>query len=343
MSLHQPWLGDQLGPVTCYLYAPPSSFMLYAPPSLYRGRFAEYPVRYGNSLFFYIFGNTSVHGSIHVSVYPATLDPNRELYFDDKNQSISAEDEKAWVSIDLADISTQNIFDVEAGTYSTLTYQMQSYRFLKPAGWNYVGLFPQFKEVPQVMSQFRQETIYPGVLLPGKPIVGSLHVNPNAHASITLREAKIYSLVNVVGLIGGVFGLCMAIQSCMFGYRPRSPWGIVHRWFMGNLRRSMSQALVGPSEGLHKTVSYVRPVQQRFLNPDVSMTSSIEGDATISPVSPQEIDSQHRLDLVEERLQLMELVLKFYYINDEVFRTVDSAFEDAERDSRKDSLMSRES
>ncbi|KAF7725488.1 hypothetical protein EC973_009588 [Apophysomyces ossiformis] len=331
MSYHQPWYADQLGPVTCYLYAPPSSFLL--------GNTVDLSTNNGSQLIFYLWGNATVYGRVHTSVYPPRMDPNMAYYFNDTSQLISPQQGAAWLNNDRNDISATNIFDIEPGTYSTINYQIQNHRYLEPTGWNYVGFLPQLNSTPEIVSEFRQEAPNPGMLQPGGSIVGSVYVTPSAYVDVTLRETKIYSLVNAIGFIGGVFGIFVAFQAWMFGYRPRSPWGIVHRWSVGDMRRSISRGLINRFDLLRTPVPLVNPVHRRFSMFNIKSyghgNDPDEEDALMSPMSPNENDDHHRLDRMEERLQLMELLFKSYYIDDEVFRTLDRALKEPEKEVRK--------
>ncbi|KAG0187212.1 hypothetical protein DFQ28_006712 [Apophysomyces sp. BC1034] len=331
MSRHQPWYADQLGPVVCYLYAPPAWFLL--------GNTVNPAINNGSQLIFTLYGNATVYGRVHTSVYPPGVDPNLAYYYNDTSQLITPQQGAAWLNNDRNDISATNIFDIEPGTYSTINYQIQNHRYLQPTGWNYVGFLPQLNDTPEIVTEFRQEAPNRAILQPGNYIFGSLYVTPSAYLNVTLRETKIYSLVNAIGFVGGVFGIFVAFQAWMFGYRPRSPWGIVHRWSVGDMRRSISRGLTARFDLLRTPVPLVNPVHRRFSMLNIKSygngTDRDEEDALMSPMSPNDNDERHRLDRMEERMQLMELLFKSYYIDDEVFRTLDRAMKDPERGLRK--------
>ena len=155
--------------------------------------------------------------------------------------------------------------------------------------------------------------------------------------------------MNGIGFVGGLFGLFVAFQSNMFGYRPNSPFGLVHRWSFGEMRSSISEGLRSRF-GLSKTpVPLVNPVHNRYSinmrnygpnyedDDDDEESTFIDSDSIngshqnaalhneVPNYSSFGNDEIQRLASVEDRMQLLELLFKSYYVDDEVFRRLDVA------------------
>jgi hypothetical protein len=144
--------------------------------------------------------------------------------------------------------------------------------------------------------------------------LGTFVVAPAAYQTTVYKESKIYSLLNALGFVGGVVGLVFGFQAWLFGYRPRSPWGVVHRWSVGDMKRSLLRGL----QNNFKTeagIPLVHPVHKRF---------SQQQQPGYTPYSPFDADPD-RISKVEERMQVLELLFKAYYVDDEVFRSLDNA------------------
>lgn len=334
LSRHTPFFITDFGGLTCYLFHAPTTFQLASN--------VNPQVNNGSKILFNLFGSqANSEANVHVQLYPPTRDPNMRYFFNDTSQDLNDADMADWLNNDGNDFTTTNILDIDPGTYSTMMYQMQENLYLKDVGWNYVGFSPSYNSTAEVVTTFRQEK--PSLdtsTASSLGLVNAIYMNPTSYNVIQQREQKIYSLINGIGFVGGLFGLFVAFQALMFGFRPRSPWGIVHRWSVGDMKRSIAYGLRSRFNRLHTPVPLVNPVHRRFsvLNvksygPDYEDSddddlSDVEGRGIVSPTE----DDRSRLSHVEERMQLLELIFKSYYVDDEVFRHLDRALKKSDTD-----------
>jgi hypothetical protein len=304
MSMHTPVFSDQLGEVSCYLFRGDSSFQMTGSSGNNNG----------SHMIFTVYGDKTVqYGRVHVSIWPKQMDPNVPIYNLAGNTMLSTVDIANWLNDERNDIQVDNVYDFAPNTYNTLQYQIIDHQYLQPAGWNYVGFMSITNSTPEIDTQFRQESANPMYNLTHLDL-GTFVVAPAAYQTTVYKESKIYSLLNALGFVGGVVGLVFGFQAWLFGYRPRSPWGVVHRWSVGDMKRSLLRGL----QNNFKTeagIPLVHPVHKRF---------SQQQQPGYTPYSPFDADPD-RISKVEERMQVLELLFKAYYVDDEVFRSLDNA------------------
>ncbi|KAI9276084.1 hypothetical protein BY458DRAFT_506317 [Sporodiniella umbellata] len=300
MSVFKPVFTDGLGAVACYLFKPSTDFRLTGTSG----------VNNGSRLLFTFFGDPTAYGRIHVSVYPQRMDPNALVYgVGDNNVLLTQAKVDDWMTNEINDLQVSNVYDIEPFTYSTLSYKLIDHRYLQSQGWNYVGFLPITNSTPEVETHFRQEAPNPTYNLTHNDL-GVFSVTPDGFVTTIAKEVKMYTLVNALGFVGGIFGLLITIQAWLFGFRPRSPWGVVHRWSVGDMKRSLLNGLQSKFKITNSGIPLVHPVHHRF-----SMTD----------LSPMEESESQRVQRVEERMQMLEMLFKAYYVDDEVFRSLDDA------------------
>lgn len=308
MSVFSPLFTDRLGNVQCYLFRAPNDFKLTSTSGLNNG----------SRLIFTMYGDQSIAAArVHISVYPKAMDPNAYVYGinDDTPVLLDQGAVLAWQNDERNDVAATNIFSVEPFTYSALSYEISDHRYLQDVGWNYVGFLPISNHTPEISSDFRTEAPNPRYTQ-GHADLGLVAVSPVAFTEIIDREVKMYTLVNALGFVGGIFGLLIAVQAWLFGFRPRSPWGVVHRWSIGDMKRSLLRGLQDKFKTTDAAgIPLVHPVHKRFSVNDFNNLG-------------YESETQ-RISRVEERMQVMELLFKAYYVDDEVFRSLDNANKNA--------------
>ncbi|KAI8377308.1 hypothetical protein BD560DRAFT_367080 [Blakeslea trispora] len=303
MSVFQPTFSDNLGAVNCYLFRAPDDFKLTSTSG----------ANNGSRLLFTMFGDQSAnYGRVHVSVYPKNMDPNAKVYgYNDGISNYLREfDVLTWQNNERNDLEATNVYTIEPFTYSALSYGIVDHRYLQPVGWNYVGFLPITNSTPEISSTFRQEAPNP-TYTSGHADLGIVAIFPNQFATLIDREVKMYTLVNALGFVGGIFGMLVAVQTWLFGFRPRSPWGVVHRWSTGSRKQSLLKGLQQKFKTSDSGIPLVHPVHHRF---------SVNEFQNLG----QETEAQ-RVSRVEERMQVLELLFKAYYVDDEVFRSLDNA------------------
>ncbi|CDS11467.1 hypothetical protein LRAMOSA03730 [Lichtheimia ramosa] len=309
MSIFTPTFASQLGAVNCYLFRSDESFKMTSTSG----------ANNGSRLLFTFFGDQSIsYGRVHVSLYPKAMDPNVKVYNvnDDIPVIMSDFDVLTWQNNERNDIQTTNIFEIEPYSYNALSYKLIDHRYLQSVGWNYVGFSPITNSTPEIESNFRAEAPNPNYTQTHADLA-FMAVYPEAYANFTDREVKMYTLLNALGFVGGVFGLLVAVQTWLFGFRPSSPWGTVHRWAVGDLKRSLLRGLQSNFKTNESSIPLVHPLHPRF---SMNNVSNLE----------YEPDGQ-RISRVEERMQILEMLFKSYYVNDEIFRSLDYATKSSPR------------
>ncbi|CAO3588672.1 unnamed protein product [Absidia cylindrospora] len=300
MTVFQPYFSDKLGPVSCYLFRTDASFQLTATSDN----------NIGSRLIFTLFGDPTItNGRIHLSAYPKEMDPNAKIYnIDDGTPVLSSlDDVLKWQTTEINDLPAGNVFTVAPFSYSYMEYTLLDHHYLQEVGWNYVGFLPLTNSIPELETRFRTVAAnpYDAPLLQDIGTIGMIAVTPENYMNNTKRQVKMYTLVNALGFVGGIFGLLLAFQAWLFGYRPRSPWGVVHRWSVGDMKRSLLRGLQSKFKTTDDAgIPLVHPVYKRF--------NVIESES-------------QRMRRMEERMQVMERLLKAYYVDDEVFRSLDNA------------------
>jgi hypothetical protein len=307
---------------------------------------------------------------------------------------------------------SKNSYQLNTNVMSTISYELIKHISLKKGAWNYIGVSPSVNVQHKVETLVYSEsfiTEYSSMPGSNSPF-GSLHVYPLYYQTKVLREQKAFAFINAIGIFGGLFGLLFSLQSCLFGYRPRSPWGYMHRWSFGQFRSSLmnglqtnffpatSKTLVyrkalanklrePPSVAFNDNIraqmnTYILPqhntiytgsyhssnssiVQQQH---QANLPSTIQTSGTINslhplvippkddttyllPLSPSinmpSVDDKStnelRMALIEERIHMLERLFQAYYIDDEIFRSLDRALQADTPVSSSSSAYSTES
>ncbi|KAI8140832.1 hypothetical protein BJV82DRAFT_561859 [Fennellomyces sp. T-0311] len=319
LTLHQPWFMGNLGNNTCYLFLADTTIgeTVFPPVNLAPGTVPG--VNNGTELQFAFYpapSQVNMTGRIHISFYPSSRNPIRQFYLNQSSPFLTEDDISTWLSADTDDFQVGNTVDIFPNEVSYIEFQLERTEYLQNKGWNYVGFAPSHNSTPEVTITARTQEKAPGWEdIAG--IITTAFISPASYSTLVHREQKIYSLVNAVGFIGGLFGLFVAFQAIMFGYRPRSPFGIVHRWSFGS---SISEGLVNRFSLSKTPVPLVNPVHNRY-----SINMRNYGPKYGDDEESTFIDDAQRLASVEDRMQLLELLFKSYYVDDEVFRQLDLA------------------
>ncbi|KAI9319235.1 hypothetical protein BX666DRAFT_1924266 [Dichotomocladium elegans] len=304
MSVFTPTFASDLGAVSCFLFRSDASFRMTSTSG----------ANNGSRLLFTFFGDQTIStGRVHVSVYPKQMDPNVKVYnINDEIPVIMSDfDVLNWQNNERNDIATSNIYEVAPYTYNALSYDLIDHRYLQPVGWNYVGFSPISNSTPEVETTFRAEAPNPRYVQTHADL-SFMAVYPATYATFIDRETKMYTLLNALGFVGGIFGILVAVQTWLFGFRPRSPWGVVHRWSVGEMRRSLLRGLQANFKTTESTVPLVHPLHPRFSMNNMPADLGYESEG-------------QRISRVEERMQILELLFKSYYVDDEIFRSLDNA------------------
>ncbi|KAG2204366.1 hypothetical protein INT47_009408 [Mucor saturninus] len=224
--------------------------------------------------------------------------------------------------------------------------------------WNFVGIFPKYIYTSD-LSITHTEPMSRGTYAKTEgqePVVlGDIAISPKTFTQRIITEKRDTTIVSSLGVVGGIVGILLAIQVFLFGARPPKPWGIVHtttiRSSIKNKRQRILEKYFSISDA--QSVPFVTPVHQRFssiyelnssdnhhdhekqlieenvLLDDEGLILDHDVDEALSktPILDAAMDTkdtlkdlQERLGQLEGRNQMLELVLKAYYIDDRIFQ-----------------------
>ncbi|KAI9305320.1 hypothetical protein BJ944DRAFT_265415 [Cunninghamella echinulata] len=295
-----------------------------------------------SELLFNVYTNATYRAAIHVDLFPHNYDPIENIYFGKENL-MPAEEINGWKADDRVGAHVANSYDLLPGQLMYINYQLIDHQYLKKTGWNYMGILPSLNSTPELDSTQHTNTLEMAAQqnLVSQP-ASYIKIRPEAMITQSLREQKLYSVISALSYMGGLYSVFITLQTLLFGYRPTSPWGLVHRWSIGELKRSISHGLVSRFQTLKTPVPLVNPVHRRFsqlniksygyqnIGPlhgggDAFDDDDMEKGATEHDPLAQFDNEENRLTRMEDRLQLLELLFKSYYINDEVFKSLDKA------------------
>jgi hypothetical protein len=200
-----------------------------------------------------------------------------------------------------------------------------------------VGIASKKQDVYEIQTDITSES-YQTHYISGASSTGTLYVLARICQTKVLSEQRAFTIMNATGVFGGLFGLLFSLQSCLFGHRPRSPWGYMHRWSFGHFRNSLLRGLqtnffpepkpqpIIVREESQRSVHHLH--QQLRIN--TQNLSSL--DPILVPPTPMDTvrfsglsEGEIRIRLVEERIHLLERLFQAYYIDDEIFRSLDHA------------------
>lgn len=266
---------------------------------------------------------------IHVELYHPKHDPNIPVYnitdsagsFD---QWYSSDEMAKFQSDEQVNSKTENIYNIHPLTQSQVGYEFTQREKIDVTAWNYIGFGTQRETMHQIKSNLHHDAVRSNVRTDKGFLQGSLVVHPLSRNTVVIREQRAFTVIHGMGIIGGIFGLIVGIQVNLFGYRPRSPWGLVHRWAIGLMRRSLLKGLRSRfSNQVH--IPIIHPVHRRYSEKSpVSPENYLASTAVVSIEEDDDDDDDERMMKLEERLHVFEMLFQAYYIDDEVFQSLSS-------------------
>ncbi|KAI8096805.1 uncharacterized protein BX664DRAFT_291945 [Halteromyces radiatus] len=303
----------------CYLFRASPSFRL--------GQASDRLASNGSYLKFdYYFGQPS---QVEVSFYNSYHNPNLAVYsiqdpFAETTPPFSwnsPSEEIAFRSSDNKGYLSNNIYHLDVNVVSTGSYELLQRVSLRDSFWNYVGFAPSVDAFYEIDSKVQAETTQSDYSSLPRPL-GSFHVYPMRYEIKTLHEQRAFAMLNATGVFGGLFGLFVSLQACLFGYRPRSPLGLIHRWSIGDMKRSLLYGLKQSFVPQTSNIPIVHPMRDQTLN-------SVHNSKPLTTMmeNPTSTTSGERLTRIEDRMEVLEKVFQAYYINDEIFTALEMAIQ----------------
>ncbi|KAI7890911.1 uncharacterized protein EV154DRAFT_589182 [Mucor mucedo] len=337
------------GETICYMYAPPIDRLNY----IHEGAYLNFRHSGGVS--------DSVEQSIHIQIYEPTKNPNRVVFdISPFPRQYSAEYLDDWIDFQLNNsfihgtagqkITLNGLSSVNIHFKITYTQKIDP-----DSLWNLVGVFPNYIQISEL--SITNSEVFGNQNAGYKTKFMELY--PLDQQKTVVTEKRDVTIMSTLGILGGIASMLIALRVFLFGARPAKPWGIFQRLsFKSRWEQSKSKNLnkFFRIPGV-ENVPFVTPVHERFsnihtVNEDHSLTAgrsrslngererflseqsasgtqidsfsihnSIEKDKN-SELSNSDYNMQERLEQIEARNQILELVLKAYYMDDRVFREI---------------------
>ncbi|KAI8147560.1 hypothetical protein BJV82DRAFT_596022 [Fennellomyces sp. T-0311] len=363
MGMHQPYFG-YTGTVNCFLFHADEEFRLSASPVGPVGTFYN-----GSRIQFSFYGDAidlNNPGLIHVTLYPRGRDPNLSYYF---NETQYGDDDDTnlddWLHDESNNLVSENTYIMAANKSSAVSYQLSTHRYLQNSAWNLVGISYAYNDTPSINTLSLQGTRSLSPLPFNINGTSFLDVYPQSYLELTMQDERVNTILASVGPVGGLLTLLITLNTCIFGSRPRSPWGLIHRMMWTD--RSRNSLLDGLYEKFGNVtpcgnIPFINPVEKRFLTseeadchdivmnpvnqPQSVTTARASQDSVaaayrrnprsekgnyVSYEEPLLVEAMRKIDQLQRRVQLTELLLKAYYIDEEVFRNLHIALSQPHR------------
>lgn len=261
----------------------------------------------GTSLRFHYHGTPLTDNSrLHVELYHHVHNPNIPVYnisdVDGFDRWYSPDETARFQSMEQMNLKTENTFTVNPSTIVSIGYEILERKKMRSNNlWNYIGFSSDTENQYSITSHIEKQS-------PSMQQQGAVHVIPDSYSTSISSEQRVFTFMNCMGIIGGIFGLIAGFQASLFGYRPRSPWGVLHRWSNTVMQRSLLNGLKSKLPLQQVQVPIVHPLKARLsLKKDEEDTYS---------------EQSNRMTSLEDRLYIFELLFQEYYIDDEVFRSL---------------------
>jgi hypothetical protein len=238
---------------------------------------------------------------------------------------MSLYDAYVWLQKEQAAPAMANTFSINDNSYVTTEYSLTETLSLTNSSWNYFGFANNYDTSLDVTQNVGTVGLLPSSISPYHSSL-MVDVKPSEYSIHRVTEQRVSTMLSGLASAGGVFSVIIAIQTLLFGFRPNSPWGIVHRWSFGRQRRTLRDQL---RDGFNTD------------NAPVPMATRVRGEYHLLPIASGPMaqldenkdDQDYGLELkkVQERIQLMEDLFKTYYIDDEIFQKLNEARENKTR------------
>lgn len=299
-AIHSPLLEASFTNVQCFMFT--SNTTLVATES-------------NPSISFFVNPNALREDSnIYITTYSPTSNPNRHLFLEGDNATKLPD---GWGFEDLQYWDAEGDTTVYQGDESTsidlndnvvISFKTTLYNTVDASkAWNYIGgdLFPSYVPTSNLTVAYnRKANVADGAVIQLKPV---------SFNQETITEKRDNTILGALATAGGILGLLTTIQVIIFGSRPVSPWGLIH-----TITRPVH------SEMLSQTLDY------QFFNKNTDEPPLIP---LVDPISPQykssfrELNNNQYIETggstnLEARIQMLEVVLKSYYIDEQIFQSL---------------------
>jgi hypothetical protein len=272
----------------------------------------------------YTFSKSEV---VYIQLYRKEENINRYIFNNETMPGINQTDVQKWYQNE-----TQSDLQVAIypNSYTRIQYQETHYEQIRETSkWNYVGVYPNFNKYSR-LSIDHSEPIIPNNFVGDSEeqyFYNSIILTPQEFKTITVTEKRDSTILDIFGSIGGVIGLIAGLQVILFGTRPSRPYGVLHylSWRHHSISRDLEHQFSLPEA----QIPFVNPVDKRFAdvfkkNLDDNFDENLQDISLNTPLLGRD-QLEERMSRLEARNQLLEMVMKNYYIDDEVFITLSRA------------------
>lgn len=312
-------------------------------------------------LFNHLASITSDEQMIYIQFYEPKKNPNRVVYLDENVSGMDINSIDKWLETEgygsSDDEVVSQVLTIYPGTYCSIQFKTIYTATIDPNNfWNYIGIFPKYiytSELTITHSDIMKFNTTALSQTPDAPaiIVGEIKIAPAGFTVKTTTEKRDDTFVSALGVFAGIVSILLAIQVFLFGATPADPWGMFQKASFRQYQKEKKKEELERYFGIPdvKSLPFVTPVHQRFTsiyslnslqlkkrqNPtgegiildekivlpkaeDSSENEIQENSSLVSVVD----DLSNRLSQLEGRNQILELILKSYYIDDKIFREV---------------------
>jgi hypothetical protein len=297
------------------------------------------------ALFSHVGGAYTRGEAVYVQFYEPEKNPNRVLFLDEDLDNLGIEEMDRWKDSERRAGTSNQVMDqiLIAFPESEISVQFEVVhrKKINPYhGWNYFGAFPQYIESTELHITHSNDVIErEGEFLLTDPEtkLGMIRVSPKDFKKRIITEKRDTTIITVLGTAGGVASVLFTAYSLLFGVKPSRPWGFVHRT---NLITFQEQKKLRQLESYFdvkevKGIPLVTPVHERYADlyvKNVPYSENLKSalplersDSKIENIASDFVLLQNRVHQLEGRNQILELVLRAYYIDVEIFQQLDRA------------------
>lgn len=263
---------------------------------------------------------------IYVNAYPIDEDPNRYLFFNEPLPVDWTQDRlERWAQVGDNSLQSIDTFSyININDSLAVTFETKTHKNLNPYGaWNYIGsLFPSY--IPT--ENFTQTYTHRAKIPDGT----SIELSPATFDKEIITYKRDNTILGAIATAGGILGLITTVMILLFGGRPSGAWGLLHILFRKRHEKMLSDTLdtrLFNTKSLKgQETAYVplaTPVESRFIRA-FNEINQFQYELDHTHKIDEETDLEKRLMRLEARNQMMEIVLKSYYIDDHIFHTLNA-------------------
>jgi hypothetical protein len=325
-----PVLGDGSRSRNCMVFIPPLDIYFHTDPD------TDYYLSNGELELRLFRKNVTQHIIMfYLTYYPNQHSPYRTLFKmngDDTEMSIQDAEDQLRIEKDTKIL--KNTYDFRVDNFATTTYSLTKAQTLTNSSWNYFGFSNIYEVKHSITPNFGPISAIATSDIFIKPTL-MVRVKPNEYSIGLIIEQKVSTILGGLASVGGVLSVSIFVQTLLFGFRPNSPWGIIHRWSWGRRGVMLRTELRDQFDTDDSPIPMVTRVGGEY-HPisESSGSTALEED----PLDDQSIRIEFKK--MKGRTQLMEDLFKTYYIDDEIFQKLDQARRDhVGKDDEKNKSM----